>query len=225
MNSITVLLSEAHMILRVALRALLADEPDIQIVGEAANGHQAVELCQQLQPHLVVMDIHMPMLNGLEATRQIRRTLPATKILILSASSDPVHLDELMKLKIAGYMLKQSEAEQLPSAIRAAHKGEGYFSPAIARHLERQAGRHAELIHTGTPHLTSREAEVLQLVAEGNANKQISAELGISVKTVEKHRQSLMGKLKIHDTAGLTRYAIDRGVIDSEVRLAVADLV
>lgn len=211
MNSITVLLSEAHMILRVALRALLAEEPDIQIVGEAANGHQAVELCQQLQPHLVVMDIRMPMLNGLEATRQIRRTLPATKILILSASSDPVHLDELMKLKIAGYMLKQSEAELLPSAIRAAHKGEGYFSPAIARHFERQSGQHAELIHSGTPHLTSREAEVLQLVAEGNANKQISAELGISVKTVEKHRQSLMGKLKIHDTAGLTRYAIDRG--------------
>jgi DNA-binding NarL/FixJ family response regulator len=151
MNSITVLLSEDHMILRVASRALLADEPDIQIVGEAANGHQAVELCLQLQPHIVVMDIRMPMLNGLEATRQILRTLPATKILILSESSDPLHLDELMKLNIAGYLLKQSEAELLPGAIRAAHNGEGCFSPAIARHLERQAGRHAEQIHPGAP--------------------------------------------------------------------------
>ncbi|MDZ4403969.1 MAG: response regulator transcription factor [Prosthecobacter sp.] len=218
------LLSEDHMILREGLRALLAGERDIQIVGEAANGRQAVELCQHLQPHIVVMDIRMPLLNGLEATRQIRRALPATKILILSASSDPLHLEQLMKLNIAGYLLKQSEAELLPAAIRAAHKGGTYFSPAIAKHLERQASNHAEPVHHSVSQLTSREAEVLQLIAEGNANKQMAAALHISVKTVEKHRQNLMDKLNIHDTAGLTRYAIDRGVIDSEVRVAVADL-
>lgn len=225
MNPITILLSEDHLILRAGLRSLLADEEDIKIVGEAANGQQAVELCLHLQPHVVVMDIHMPRLNGLEATRQIMQALPSTKILILSASSDPIHLEELMKLKISGYLLKQSEAELLPAAIRAAHNGEAYFSPSIARHLEREAGNPASLEHSCSTQLTSREAEVLQLVAEGSANKQISAELHISVKTVEKHRQSLMKKLRIHDIAGLTRYAIDKGVIESEARVAVADLV
>ncbi|MFZ2280074.1 MAG: response regulator transcription factor [Prosthecobacter sp.] len=225
MNPINILLSEDHMILRAGLRSLLADEDDIRIIGEAANGHQAVELCLHLQPHIVVMDIHMPRLNGLEATRQIMQARPATKILILSASSDPIHLEELMKLKISGYLLKQSEAELLPAAIRAAHKGEAYFSPSIARHLEREACSDAVHEPSCLTQLTSREAEVLQLVAEGSANKQISAELHISVKTVDKHRQSLMKKLRIHDIAGLTRYAIDRGIIDSEVRVAVTDLV
>ena len=225
MNPITILLSEDHMILRAGLRSLLADEEDIKIVGEAANGQQAVELCLHLQPHIVVMDIHMPRLNGLEATRQIIQALPATKILILSASSDPIHLEELMKLKISGYLLKQSEAELLPAAIRKAYNGQSYFSPSIARHLEREVSNHDTLEHFCTTGLTSREAEVLQLVAEGNANKQISAVLHISVKTVEKHRQSLMKKLHIHDTAGLTRYAIDQGVIDSHVRVPVAGLV
>ena len=222
MKPITILLSEDHMILRAGLRSLLAEEEDIKIIGEAANGHQAVELCLDLKPHIVVMDIHMPLLNGLEATRQILRALPSTKILILSASSDPIHLEALMKLKIAGYLLKQSEAELLPAAIRAAHNGESYFSPSIARHMEREFSNHATLGHSCSTTLTSREAEVLQLVAEGSANKQISAELHISVKTVEKHRQSLMKKLRIHDIAGLTRYAIDRGVIESEVRVALA---
>lgn len=225
MNPITILLTEDHMILRAGLRSLLADEKDIKIVGEAANGRHAVELCQRLQPHVVVMDIRMPLLNGLEATRQILQTSPDTKILILSASSDPIHLEELMKLHIVGYLLKQSEAELLPTAIRAVHNGAVYFSPAIAKHLERNAGSHPTQEPLFTPGLTSREAEVLQLVAESYANKQISAELHISVKTVEKHRQNLMEKLHIHDTAGLTRYAIDRGVIDCEVRVAVADLV
>ena len=225
MNPITILLSEDHMILRAGLRSLLADEEDIKIVGEAANGHQAVELCLHLQPHIVVMDIHMPLLNGLEATRQILRALPATKILILSASSDPIHLEELMNLKIAGYLLKQSEAELLPAAIRRAYNGQAYFSPSIARQLERDVSNHDRLEHSCSYRLTSREAEVLQLVAEGNANKQISAELHISVKTVEKHRQSLMRKLRIHDIAGLTRYAIDQGVIDSRVRGTVTDVV
>jgi DNA-binding NarL/FixJ family response regulator len=222
---INILLSEDHLILRDGLRSLLADEQDIRIIGEAANGRQAVELCQHLQPHIVVMDLRMPLLNGLEATRQILRALPATKILILSASSDPIHLEELMMLKIAGYLLKQSEAELLPAAIRTAHNGGTYFSPAIARYLERQNSNLAEPGHHRAAPLTSREAEVLQLIAEGKANKQTAAMLNLSVKTVEKHRQSLMKKLDIHDTAGLTRYAIDRGVIDSEVRVAVADQV
>lgn len=220
---INVLLSEDHLILRDGLRSLLTDEQDIRIIGEAANGRQAVELCQHLHPHIVVMDIHMPQLNGLEATRQILRMLPATKILILSASSDPVHLEELMMLKIAGYLLKQSGLELLLAAIRAVHNGGTYFSPVIAQYLERQNSNLAEPGHRRAALLTSREAEVLQLIAEGKANKQTAAMLNLSVKTVEKHRQSLMKKLDIHDTAGLTRYAIDLGVIDREGRVAVAD--
>jgi DNA-binding NarL/FixJ family response regulator len=215
MTPITILLSEDHMILRAGLRSLLADEKDLKIVGEAANGRQAVELCQHLQPDVVIMDICMPLLNGLEATRQILRARPATKILILSASSDPIHLEELMKLKISGYLLKQSEAELLPAAIRGAHNGAVYFSPAIASLLARKPGSRATPEHSCAARLTSRESEVLQLVAEGSSNKQISAQLSVSVKTVEKHRQNLMDKLRIHDTAGLTRYAIDRGVINN----------
>lgn len=224
MKPITVLISEDHMILRDGLRALLENEQDIDIIGEASNGREAVDICQQLRPEVVVMDIHMPQLNGMEATRQILHTLPNTKVLILSASSDPMHLEELLHLGISGYVMKQTAASFLSTAIRAVRNGETYFSPAIARHLLRlNRGTGSSGSHPAPAQLTSREAEVLQLVAEGKANKEIAAELHISVKTVEKHRHSLMYKLDIHETAGLTRYAIGRGIVDTEVRVAIAD--
>ena len=221
MNTISILLCEDHTMLRDGLRALLSDEEDIKIIGEAANGRLAVKLCQSLKPDVVVMDIRMPLLNGVEASRQILKELPSTKILILSASSDPAHLQELVDLKISGYLLKQTAASNLPAAIRSAHKGETCFNPTIARHLQRLAEENQ--LDPGRrrgSQLTTRETEVLQLVAEGKANKEMAAELNICMKTVEKHRQNLMDKLNIHETAGLTRYAIDRGFTDSEVRVA-----
>ena len=224
MKPITVFISEDHMILRDGLKALLAGEQDICIAGEASNGRDAVTLCQQLQPDVVVMDIQMPKLNGLEATRQIMETVRDTKVIILSASSDPEHLEELLKLGISGYVMKQTAASFLAPAIRAARHGKNYFSPEIARYLmnRRKEGGFGSS-HSSQKQLTSRETEVLQLVAEGKTNKEIAAELQISVKTVEKHRHTLMQKLRIRETAGLTRYAIERGFVDCEVRVAVAN--
>jgi DNA-binding NarL/FixJ family response regulator len=207
---------------REGLRALLNSEKDIEIVGEAANGHQAVELTRKLCPAVVVMDIAMPLLNGLEATRQILRGTPSVKVLILSAHSDDAYVEHVMALGASGYLVKQTAAEVLPRAIREVCKGGTFFSPSISKRLHDQQrntlargefGRKTEPVH-----LTSREMEVLQLIAEGKANKQTADELHISIKTVEKHRQTLMEKLNIHDTAGLTRYAIAAGVIESSAQ-------
>jgi len=220
MKKITVLLAEDHMIVREGLRALLKPEDDIEVVAEAENGRQTVDLARKLIPDVVVMDIAMPLLNGMEATRQILHALPATKVLILSAHSDDPYIEQAMTLGASGYLVKQTAASALAKAVRTVAGGKSFFSPAISRRLsqyEKVSGRGA----TQKQHplqLTSRETEVLQLIAEGMANKQIAAELGISIKTVEKHRQSLMDKINVHDTAGLTRHAIAAGVIESSVQ-------
>ena len=168
------------------------------------------------------MDIAMPLLNGLEATRQILRAVPTVKVLILSAHSDDAYVEHVMTLGASGYLIKQTAAEVLPKAIREVCEGKTFFSPTISRrlhHHQKRAMDRGELGAKKEPvHLTSREMEVLQLIAEGKANKQTADELHISIKTVEKHRQSLMEKLNIHDTAGLTRYAIAAGVIESSVQ-------
>ena len=223
MKKIKVLLAEDHMIVREGLRALLNSEKDIEVVGEAQNGRQAVELAGKLAPAVVVMDIAMPLLNGLEATRQILRTAPTVKVLILSAHSDDAYVEHVMTLGASGYLVKQTAAEVLPKAIREICKGKTFFSPAISKrlnHHQKRAMDRGELVGEKEPaQLTSREMEVLQLIAEGKANKQTADELHISIKTVEKHRQSLMEKLNIHDTAGLTRHAIAAGIIESSVQL------
>ena len=222
MKKITVLLAEDHMIVREGLRALLNSEKDIEVVGEAENGHQAVEMTRKLCPAVVVMDIAMPLLNGLEATRQILRATPAIKVLILSAHSDDAYVEHVMALGASGYLVKQTAAEVLPKAIREVYKGNTFFSSVISKRLHNQQKRamdRGELVgKKESVHLTSREMEVLQLIAEGKANKQTADQLHISIKTVEKHRQSLMEKLNIHDTAGLTRHAIAAGVIESSVQ-------
>jgi DNA-binding NarL/FixJ family response regulator len=202
----------------------LEAEADITVVGEAETGRQAVELTIKLRPTVVVMDIAMPLLNGLEATRQIRKAAPDTQVLILSAHSDDAYVEQVTALGARGYLLKQTSARFLSEAIREVQKGNTFFSPSIARrlqkHYEKPVGR-AELRKKPADNLSSREVEVLQLIAEGQANKQVAAELGISVKTVEKHRQHLMEKLNIHDTAGLTRYAVSAGIIESSVQLTI----
>jgi len=221
---ITVLLAEDHEIVREGLRALLEHEDDIEVIGEAQNGRQAVKLTRKLRPNVVVMDIAMPLLNGLEATRQILQVIPDTKVLILSAHSDDAYIEQIIALGAAGYLIKQTSHGVLSGAIREVHKGNTFFSPSISKrlhhHYEPSPGR-IEVLYKKHHGLSSREVEVLQLISEGNVNKETAAELGISIKTVEKHRQNLMKKLNIHDTAGLTRYAIATGIIESSVQLRI----
>jgi DNA-binding NarL/FixJ family response regulator len=212
---ITVVLAEDHMVVREGLRLLLEGEGDIQVVGEAKTGREAVQMAKALRPDVVVMDIAMPLLNGIQATRQILRDHSQAKVLILSAYADPVYIDQVIGIGVAAYLVKQTSAEVLAKAVRKVRSGEKFFSPSVSKYLQNSNGTRPSQKGRSTKHivcLSSREAELLQLVAEGLGNKQIASELGISVKTVQKHRQHLMEKLNIHETAGLTRYALTHGL-------------
>jgi DNA-binding NarL/FixJ family response regulator len=224
MKRITVLLAEDHTIVREGFRKMLELEDDIEVVGEAQDGRQAVALAKKLRPTVVLMDIAMPLLNGLEATRQVLKAVPATKVLILSAHSDDAYVKNATESGAAGFLLKQTSSHMVCEAIREVQNGKMFFSPTVARRLHQLDGKSAD--RAGRPQsriarLSSREMEVLQLIAEGKANKETAAELGISIKTVEKHREKVMSKLNIHDTAGLTRYAISAGIIESSVQLTI----
>ena len=216
MKKIAVLLVDDHAVVRQGLRALLEAEGDIAVVGEADNGREAVVLAKKILPDLVLMDLAMPGLNGLEATRQIVRNLPSARALVLTSYGDDDYVTQLLEVGASVYLVKQTAAADLLKAIREVHEGNAFFSPSIAKRLRQPGG---EAFRAGQPcaktgKLTPREAEVLQLVAEGFANKQIAAELSISIKTVEKHRQQAMNKLNIHDIAGLTRYAMSKGWVE-----------
>ena len=224
MKKITVLLAEDHTIVREGFRKMLELENDLQVVGEAQDGRQAVALVKKLRPAVVVMDIAMPLLNGLEATRQILKVVPGTRILILSAHSDDAYIQDATDSGAMGFLLKQTSAHVLSKGIREVNQGNNFFGPSIAKRLRERERKSPD--QTGRPklgkvRLTSREMEVLQLIAEGKANKETAAELGISIKTVEKHREKVMSKLDVHDTAGLTRYAISAGIIESSVQLTI----
>ena len=215
MKRITVLLADDHQIVREGFRSLLSHEPDIQVIGEASNGREAVHLSRKLRPDVIVMDIAMPMLNGLEATRQISQALPSSRVLILTAHCDEVYLEQAMDIGAAGFLLKQTSAHTLAGAIRTVHGGSAFFAPELSRggsvRRAKSNGRKGSIEHSFR--LSPREMEVLQLIAEGMSNKGVAARLGVSFKTVDKHRQQLMGKLDIHDIAGLTRYAIAKGIV------------
>jgi len=217
MQNITVVLADDHTVVRQGIRTLLESEEDISVVGEAENGQQAVQMAKDLQPDVVVMDIAMPSLNGLEATRQITKEGSAPRVLILSSYSDDEYVQQLTEAGASGYLVKQSAGPDLVMAIREAKRGNAFFSPIISRRLldhHRRSSVAGQPLKKGTS-LTPREMQVLQLIAEGRANKQIADELMISVKTVEKHRQEVMNKLDIHDVAGLTRYAVTRGIVQN----------
>ncbi len=219
MSSITVLLVDDHNIVRSGLKALLTADADINVVGEAQTGREAIQLAAQFRPEIVLMDLAMPMLNGWEATRQILKAVPNTKILVLSSYNDDEHIQQAIAAGAAGYLIKQTAAADVVKAIRELKQGNAFFSPCIAQRLR----EHTRSLATEQPakeahlKLTVREAEVLQLVAEGFANKQIAAELSLSVKTVEKHRQQLMNKLNVHSTARVVRYAAAKGIIESNL--------
>lgn len=224
MKRIKVLLAEDHTMVREGLRIMLALEPDMEVVGEAQDGRLAVALAIELRPDVVVMDIAMSGLNGLEATRQLLKALPDTKVIILTAHSDDAYVRSASDSGAVGYLLKQDTAYDVCRAIREVHQGGTFYSSTITRRLQRinpPSRDRAGKTRKAAPLLTSRETEVLQLIAEGKANKQTASELGISIKTVEKHRGHLMEKLDIHDTAGLTRHAIATGVIESSVHVTI----
>lgn len=211
------MLVDDHNIVRQGLKALLASESDIAVVAEAQSGREAVQLAAKHHPSVVLMDLAMPLLNGWEATRQILKAVPTARIIVLSSYEDEEHIRLAIGAGAAGYLIKQSAAVDLVKAIREVRSGNAYFSPAIATRIREQTCRSLSQAEPARPpevELTSRETEVLQLIAEGFANKQIAAELGLSVKTVEKHRQGVMNKLNIHDTAGLVRYAVSKGYIE-----------
>jgi DNA-binding NarL/FixJ family response regulator len=220
MPNINVLVVDDHSIVRQGLKALLTSEGDLTVVGEAQTGREAVNLTAKLRPDVVIMDLAMPLLNGWEATRQILKAVPSARVVVLSTYCGEAHIQQAISAGAAAYLIKQTAAADLIKAIREVKKGNAYFSPAIAQRLREQTCR--SLGEQETPkaagvELTPREAEVLQLIAEGFANKQIACELGLSVKTVEKHRQQVMNKLGIHDTASLVRHAAATSVIETNL--------
>lgn len=224
MKSINVLLAEDHTMVREGLRMMLMVEPDMNVVGEAQDGRQAVALAIELHPDVVLMDIAMPGMNGLEATRQLLKALPKSRIVILTAHCDDAYVKSAIDSGALGFLLKQDTAHDVCRAIREAHEGRTFYSTTIARRFRRlnsQSRDRAGKLRANPSLLTSREMEVLQLIAEGKANKETASALGISIKTVEKHRGHLMEKLDIHDTAGLTRHAIATGIIESSVQVTM----
>jgi DNA-binding NarL/FixJ family response regulator len=210
---IRVLVADDHALVREGIRALLRPCADIEVVGEAADGREAVEQARRLEPDVVLMDIAMPGLGGLEATLMLQRECPRTRVLVLTQYEDREYVARFMKVGVAGYVLKKTAGADLPAAIRAVHRGGLVLDPEVARSAvaepRRDAGSGADAYET----LTDREKQVLKLVAEGRANKEIADVLSISVKTAMTHRAHVMQKLDLHDRTALVKFALRKGVI------------
>jgi len=216
MSKIKVLLAEDHVIVRKGLRSLLDREADIEVVGEADNGQQAVEKAQILRPDIVLMDITMPVLNGLEATQQIKELRLPIKVVVLTVHATPEYSFQILRAGGSGYVLKHAAVSELIGAIRTVHQGGSFLSPSISRHAVDEYGRQATITEDRYDKLTAREREVLQMVAEGRTNREIAHIMHVTVKTVEAHRASLMNKLDLHSIAELTKYALRKGIASSE---------
>lgn len=209
-----IMIVEDHTLLRAGLRVLLQD-PDTEVVGEADNGRDAIRMVGKLKPHLVIMDLSMPGINGIEATRSIKRHYPETKVLVLTLHKTEEYIHEAMGAGANGYILKDATHDELRVAVRSILNGKTYLSPDIAgKVINGFLGVDTKPGGSSTwDSLTNREREILKLVAEGNANKHVAEYLCLSVKTVEKHRSNLMRKLDLHNASTLTAYAIEKGLI------------
>ena len=208
-----IVIAEDHTILREGLRSLLSSEPELRVVGEAKDGREAIRRVEQLEPDLILMDLSMPRMNGVEAIREIKNRIPETKVLALTVHKAEEFVLEVLQAGADGYVLKDASSEELVMAIRSVLEGQRYLSPAVSQMVIEGylAGRKTGESSWDT--LTKREREILKLIAEGHKNKEIADYLCISVKTVEKHRANLMKKLDLHSAAALTAYAMERGLV------------
>jgi DNA-binding NarL/FixJ family response regulator len=214
MRPIRVLLADDHALVRAGLRRLLHDMEGVEVVAEAADGREALRLIEQVHPDVVLMDIVMPELNGLDATARVAARFPEVRVIILSMNASEEYVLQALKAGAVGYLLKDNSPAELEQAVRAVFDGGTYLTAAVSRHVIAGFLQRAGASAAGTPaRLTSRQREVLQLIAEGNTTKEIAKKLGIGVKTAETHRTQLMDALDIHDIAGLVRYAIRTGLI------------
>jgi two-component system response regulator NreC len=208
---IRVLLADDHAMVRKGFRLILEAQTDMEIAGEAGNGREAVELAEKLHPDVVVMDVAMPELNGIEATRRLAVSSPHTRVLALSMHKDSVYVREILRAGARGYLLKDSIDTDLINAVRAVAKGDGYISPGVSDAVLSDYRRH---VTDPIDLLTSREREVLQMIAESKTNKEIAVALNLSVYTVEAHRGKIMEKLNLHSTGELVRFAVRHGLVD-----------
>ena len=203
-------MADDHSILRKGVRMLIDSQADMEVVGEAKTGREAIEEARKLKPDIVVMDISIPEINGIEATRQICNELAHTNVVALSMHKDSVYVREILRAGARGYLLKESEDDDLVKAIRSVHRGEAFLSPAISGAVLTDYRKH---VSNPVDLLTSREREILTMVAEGKTNKEIANTLSLSVYTVESHRGSVMEKLNLHNTGDIVRFAIRNGLI------------
>jgi two-component system, NarL family, response regulator NreC len=210
-KKIRVLLADDHAVVRAGFRMILAAQSNIEIIGEASNGREAVEMAERSQPDVVVMDVTMPELNGIEATRRLGQSTPRTRILALSMHKDSVYVREILKAGARGYLLKDALDKDLVAAVEAVARGEGYLSPAVADAVLSDYRKH---VTDPLDLLSSREREVLQMIAEGKTNKEIATILKLSVYTVDAHRGRIMEKLNLHSTSELVRFAMRSGLTD-----------
>jgi two-component system, NarL family, response regulator NreC len=208
---IKILLADDHAIVRQGLKLILSAHSDLQVVGEAANGREAIDLAQKLQPDMVLMDVAMPELNGIEATRRMIESTPRLRVLVLSMHKEPVYVREILKAGARGYILKDAIDTELLGAVRAVARGDGYISPAVSGAL---LSDYRHNVTDPIDLLSSREREVLQLIAEGKTNKEIATRLNLSVYTVDSHRGKVMDKLNLHSTGELVRFAVRHGLVD-----------
>lgn len=209
---VRVLLVDDHTLVRAGLRALLVSLPDVDVIAEASNGRDAVEAAAHHQPDIVLMDIHMPELNGLDAAARISRELPGVRVIILSMLGNEEYVAQALRSGASGYLMKDADACELAIAIKAVMRGDTYLSPEAARHATTLAKRAG----APPPTLTPRQREILQLIAEGASTKEIAQKLNLGVRTVETHRIQIMDRLQIRDVAGLVKYAIRTGLIRAD---------
>jgi two-component system, NarL family, response regulator NreC len=211
-----IVIAEDYTILREGLRAMIASYPDFDVVGEAGDGHEAVQSVEKLKPHLVLMDLSMPRMNGMDAIREIRRRAPETKIVVLTVHKTEEYIIATLKAGADGYVLKDATRDELIMAVRNVISGKRYISPGISEKVIEGYldGRKNIKSQTSWETLTRREREILKLIAEGHRNKEIADYLCISVKTVEKHRANLMEKLGLHNVQALTAFAIEKGLVN-----------